>query len=98
MKVVITDKIDIDEAASEKIRELPAKIFQDTPKTEDEIINRVKDAEVITANYIDITPKIIDSCPKLKYIIVPAVGYEWVDYEYAASKGIKVSTVLRTTL
>jgi phosphoglycerate dehydrogenase-like enzyme len=90
MKVVITDKIDIDEAASEKIRQLSATIFEDTPKTEDEIIDRVKGAEVITANYIDITPKIIDACPELKYIIVPAVGYEWVDYEYAASKGIKV--------
>jgi D-3-phosphoglycerate dehydrogenase len=41
-------------------------------------------------SYIDITPGIIDACPKLKYIIVPAVGYEWVDYKYAASKGIKV--------
>ena len=30
----------------------------------------------------------IDAAPSLKYIVVPAVGYEWVDVEYAASKGI----------
>jgi D-3-phosphoglycerate dehydrogenase len=90
MKIVITDKIDIDKATIEKIRQLPATVFEDTPKTDQAILDRVKNAEIITANYINITPKIIDSCPKLKYIIVPAVGYEWVDYEYAASKGIKV--------
>jgi phosphoglycerate dehydrogenase-like enzyme len=90
MKIVITDKVDIDEAAAEKLRQLPATVFEDVPKTDDEIITRVKDAEIITANYIDITPSIIDACPKLKYIIVPAVGYEWVDYKYAASKGIEV--------
>jgi phosphoglycerate dehydrogenase-like enzyme len=90
MKVVITDKIDIDTEATEKLKQLPATIFEDVPKTDDEIITRAKDAEIITANYVDITPGIIDACPKLKYIIVPAVGYEWVDYKYAASKGIKV--------
>jgi len=90
MKVVITDKIDIDSDATEKLKQLPATVFEDVPKTNDEIIARIKDAEIVTANYIDITPSIIDACPKLKYIIVPAVGYEWVDYKYAASKGIKV--------
>jgi len=90
MKIVVTDKIDINTDATEKLKQLPATVFEDVPKTEEEIIARAKDAEIITANYIDITPKIIDACPKLKYIIVPAVGYEWVDYKYAASKGIKV--------
>jgi phosphoglycerate dehydrogenase-like enzyme len=90
MNIVITDKIDIDKDATEKLKQLPATVFEDTPGSDEEIIERVKDAEIITANYIDITPKIIDACPKLKYVIVPAVGYEWVDYKYAASKGIKV--------
>lgn len=90
MKVVITDKIDIDQTALEQIKKLPAEIFDDTLGTEDEIINRIRDAEVITANYVDITPRIIDACSSLKFIVVPAVGFEWVDYKYAASKGIKV--------
>jgi len=90
MNIVITDKIDINDEATEKLRNLPVTLFEDVPKTEEEIIDRVKDAEILTANYIDITPKIIDACTNLKYIIVPAVGYEWVDYKYAESKGIKV--------
>lgn len=90
MKIVITDKIDMDEQATEKIRQLPAQVFEDIPANEQDIIQRIKDAEIATANYIDITPAIIDACKDLKYIIVPAVGYEWVDYAYAAAKGIKV--------
>ncbi|MBX6334753.1 hypothetical protein IRY61_05470 [Candidatus Saccharibacteria bacterium] len=69
---------------------LGATVYDDTPSSEDEIIGRIRDAEVITANYIDITPNIIDQAKNLKYIIVPAVGFEWVDSAYAASKNIKV--------
>jgi phosphoglycerate dehydrogenase-like enzyme len=90
MQIVITDRVELSETAIEKLRQLPAKVYDDTPANESEIINRIKDAELITANYIDITPAIIDAAPSLKYIIVPAVGYEWVDYKYAASKGITV--------
>jgi phosphoglycerate dehydrogenase-like enzyme len=90
MQIVITDKIVLSEDATSKIKNLPATVYDDTPTEASEIIRRIKDAEIITANYIDITAPIIDAAPNLKYIIVPSVGYEWVDYKYAASKGIKV--------
>lgn len=90
MKIVITDRIELPSTATEKIKQLQAVLHEDTPGDEATIIERIKDAEIITANYIDITPAMIDAAPQLKYIIVPAVGYEWVDYKYAASKGIKV--------
>lgn len=89
MKIVIPDHIEISPEAAERIHQLPAQMYDDVPD-EAELINRIKDAEIITANYVDITPAIIDAAPKLKYIIVPAVGYEWVDHQYAATKGIKV--------
>lgn len=87
MKIVLPDKIDISDDYKDSIRQLDADLFEDLPDRE-ELKNRVKDAEIITANYVDITPEIIDSAPNLKYIIVPAVGYEWVDVEYAADRGI----------
>jgi phosphoglycerate dehydrogenase-like enzyme len=90
MKIVITDRIELSSVATEKIKQLPAVLHDDTPADEATIIERIKDAEIITANYIDITPSMIDAAPQLKYIIVPAVGYEWVDYKYASKKGIKV--------
>ncbi len=87
MKIVLPDKINISDIYKDEIRKLGAEIFDDLPD-EAMLINRIKDAEVITASYVDITPKVIDAAPSLKYIVVPAVGYEWVDVEYAASKGI----------
>jgi len=87
MKIVLPDKINISKAYKDEIKKLGAEVFDDLPD-EAELVHRIKDAEIITANYVDITPRVIDAAPKLKYIVVPAVGYEWVDATYAASKGI----------
>lgn len=87
MKIVLPDKINISEHYKNEIRGLGAEVFDDLPD-ESELVNRIKDAEVITASYVDVTPAVIDAAPNLKYIVVPAVGYEWVDTKYAASKGI----------
>jgi D-3-phosphoglycerate dehydrogenase len=90
MKIVFPDRIDLNEASLAKFRELGVQMSDDMPNDEAVIIERVRDAEIITANFIDVTRNIIDNAPNLKFIISPAVGYEWVDYQYAASKGIKV--------
>lgn len=90
MKITFPDHIDIDESSRKKLKAIGVQMYDDTPDSENVITERIKDAEIITANFIDITKKVIDTAPKLKYIISPAVGYEWIDYEYAASKGIKV--------
>lgn len=87
MKIVIPDKLDISEQYKNEIRKLGGEVFDDLPDA-DELKNRIKDAQIITANYVDITPDIIDAAPNLKYIIVPANGWEWVDADYAATKGI----------
>jgi len=90
MKIVIVDKVDISLEAICEITKLgDVEIFDDLPE-ESIIMERIKNAEVITANYVEINRDIIDSAANLKYIIVPAVGYEWVDHKYAATKGIKV--------
>lgn len=90
MKIVFPDRIDLDQTSRQKFETMGVHMYDDTPSDEAVIIERIKDAEIITANFIDITSKAIDAAPNLKYIISPAVGYEWVDYKYAASKGIKV--------
>jgi phosphoglycerate dehydrogenase-like enzyme len=89
MNVVFPDHIELTPEAEQGLKALGVTLYDDTP-AEAEIIARIADAEIITANYYDATPQVIDSAPKLKYIIVPAVGYEWVDHKYAAGKGIKV--------
>lgn len=90
MKIVFPDHIDFDESAKAKIKELGITTYDDTPSDEAVIIERIKDAEIITFSWITISRAAIDAAPKLKYIISAAVGYNGVDAEYAASKGIKV--------
>ena len=74
MKIVFPDRIDLDEESLAKFRELDVQMYDDTPNDEAVIIERVRDAEIITANFIDITREIIDSAPNLKFIISSAVG------------------------
>ena len=87
MKIILLDKINISVKYKNKIKELGAEVFEDLPDI-NELKKRITHAEVITASYVEITPEVIDAAPNLKYIVVPAVGYEWVDTNYAASKGI----------
>lgn len=90
MNIVFPDHIDFDETAKAKIKELGITTYNDTPSEEAVIIERIKDAEIITFSWITISRVAIDASPKLKYIISAAVGYNGVDATYAASKGIKV--------
>ena len=90
MKIVIPDYIEIELVTGDLKLPWDLTIYKDLPKDEAELIERVKDAEIITANYVDIPASVIDACPNLKYIVVPSVGVEWVDLAYARSKNIAV--------
>ncbi len=91
MNVVIPDKLILDKESRAKLESFPnIKIYDDVVNDPATIIERIKDAEIVTANYIDLTKEIIEASPKLKYIISPAVGYDWIDSKTASEKGIKI--------
>lgn len=90
MKVVFPDQLDLLPNHKEKIQSLVDLTTYDDHPTEDQAIERIQGAELITVNYIDATKKLIESTPSLKYIVVPAVGYEWVDLVAAKKADIKV--------
>ncbi len=58
--------------------------------TPDEVISRIGDAEIVLCNKVLITKEIMDSCPNLRYIGLFATGFNNIDVEYAAEKGITV--------
>lgn len=60
---------------------------------EREIIERIGDAEIIYTNKTPVTKNVIDACPNIKFIGVLATGYNCIDYQYAAEKGIPVTNV-----
>lgn len=91
MKIVVPDLIwGIPEKYWDELRNIGAEVYTDRPDRQ-EIISRVKDAQIITVNYYSGDKDLIDSAPQLKHIIAPAVGYDWIDIDYAATKGISVS-------
>lgn len=56
----------------------------------DYITEAVKDADILITQFFPVGKELIDNCPNLKYIGVLRAGYENVNFEYAAEKGIKV--------
>ena len=68
-------------------------VYDRTPRDPAEIIRRIGDADIVFTNKCPITREIIDACPRMKYISVLATGYNVVDVQYAAEKGIPVSNV-----
>lgn len=91
MKIVIPDLIwGVPEKYLEQLRAMGADVYADSGISQADAAARIKDAEIITVNYYDGDRELIDAAPNLRYIIAPAVGYDWIDVEYAASKGITV--------
>ena len=60
---------------------------------ENEIIQRIGDAEIVFTNKTPISRRVIDACPGMKFLSVLATGYNVIDYEYAKEKGIPVTNV-----
>ena len=59
-----------------------------------ENINQTKDAEVLSIFiYSEITPEIIDRLPNLKCIITRSTGFDHIDIDYCAKKGIDVLNI-----
>lgn len=91
MNIVIPDKIELSYASRKQLESIPGiKIFDDIKNDPKTIIDRIIDAQIVTANYIDLTAEIIQRADKLKYIISPAVGYDWIDKDEARNRGIKI--------
>lgn len=67
-------------------------IYQHT-ETEAEAIERIGDADIILINKVNITETILSCCPNLKYIGVQATGYNVVDCDACARRGIPVTNV-----
>jgi lactate dehydrogenase-like 2-hydroxyacid dehydrogenase len=71
--------------------------FYDTfPEKKDELIERINEAEIVIASSLNFyyEDSIFQSCPRLKYIICLAVGYQnMIDVEQASKRNIRVSNI-----
>lgn len=66
-------------------------VYEYTPN--DETLSRVKGADIVMTNKTPITAELLDACPTIKLICVLATGYNVVDCDAAAARGIPVCNV-----
>ena len=94
MKVIITD-CDHDNIEIEKKIFAAAGIEMELKQavSEEEVIAECKDAEIFVVQYAKITDKVMERCPKLKYVVRYGVGVDTVDVAAATRRGIQVGNV-----
>lgn len=97
MKIAILDGYclnpgDLTWAGFETIGEVYA--YDRTPLNDENIIvNRIADCEIVLTNKTPVTRSILERCPSVRYIGVLATGYNVVDVNAAAERGIPVCNV-----
>lgn len=97
MKIIILDGYtenpgDLSWAGFERLGELT--VYDRTGRSnEQEIIDRIGDAQIVYTNKTPLSKNTIDSAPNLKYIGVLATGYNVVDVDAARAKGIPVCNI-----
>lgn len=97
MKIVILDGYtenpgDLSWSQIEEYGELT--VYDRTSLTdENQIIERIGDAEIVITNKTPIGRRVFEMCPGIKYIAVLATGYNIVDIAAARERGISVSNV-----
>lgn len=91
MKIVIPDPIaGLPPETYQQLKTLHAQVYHDHTTVFSEIAARIQDAEIITANYTIVTAELLTVATKLRYIIAPSVGYDWIDTVAARQHGITV--------
>lgn len=61
--------------------------------SEDDVIRECQDAELFIVQYAKISKKVMDNCPKLKFVVRYGVGVDTIDVAEATKHGIQVANV-----
>lgn len=94
MKIVILDGYTLNpgDLSWKELEQLGEVVVYDRT-SEDEVIERIADADVVFTNKCPLSASAIESSRTLKYIGVLATGYNIVDVEAARNAGIVVSNI-----
>lgn len=66
-------------------------VYENTNSSQ--VVQRLKDADIVMTNKTPITAKLLDACPSVKLVCVLATGYNVVDCDAARARGIPVCNV-----
>ena len=94
MKIVVVDHVYLEEQHVKKLRSIAdLKIFDDIPKTPNDLKERIKEADIVIVGWSHLTEGIIKSAEKLKMVSIWATTCHYVDLEAAKKRGIAVTHV-----
>ena len=94
MKIVILDGYtenpgDLSWEGFEKLGEVT--VYDRTPA--EKVVERIGDAEAVITNKTPLTKEVFEACPQSQYVGMLATGYNVVDVEAAAKRGIPVCNI-----
>ena len=95
MKIVILDgnALNPGDLSWDPIREFGEVTVYPRTETQEDVIARIGDHEIVLINKVPITEEVFAACPNIKLICVQATGYNVVDCEAAKRRGIPVCNV-----
>lgn len=95
MKIVILDghAINPGDLSWDCFRAFGEVSYYDRTETEEDTIARIGDAQIIILNKTAITESVLAACPNIQLICILATGYNVVDIQAAAKRGIPVCNV-----
>ncbi len=94
MKLVILDPIYFHERHIERLKQFGGVlIYNDLPRNNKEILDRIKDSDVIITASVDLNGEVLKQCRRLKLICLACSGYDRIDIDSCDRLGIKVANV-----
>ena len=95
MKIVILDgrALNPGDLSYDCIRQFGEVTLYQRTETEAETIERIGDSEIVLVNKVPITEAVLAACPGIRLICVQATGYNIVDCNACARRGIPVTNV-----
>jgi D-3-phosphoglycerate dehydrogenase len=94
MKIVVVDHVYLEPEHVVRLRSLgDLKVFGEPPKTESELKERMKDADIVVVGWSHLTRDVIASAEKLKMISIWATTCHYADHEAARERNIPVTHV-----
>jgi D-3-phosphoglycerate dehydrogenase len=94
MKIVVVDHVYLEEEHIKKLRSIgDLELFNEPPKTPDELKERIKAADIVMVGWSHLTKDVIDSAEKLRMVSIWATTCHYADLKAAAERGIAVTHV-----
>lgn len=93
MKIVVLDKDSIGQDTPLDGLSLLGDVVVYDKTSEEQIEDRVKDADIIVINKVKITKKVLTAAKRLRLICIFATGYDNIDVAYARECGVGVCNV-----